>query len=168
LVFSGESCCDNRERVFILPMIPKRKNIKILGNLIYTRGLTNQIPSCFDALSISYISIKQLYIKYVRSTVDNSNLFSARIQNVAGFCKERICWYFPGELAQPVYCVRTCYLPVISSHVSGDSGINKIIMYMMKSSPSMLHFIDFFLISSCYYIYYDMFCFRNWNTEILQ
>jgi hypothetical protein len=40
-----------------LTMIQKRKNIKTLDNLINTRGATtprtNQIPSCFDALSIT-------------------------------------------------------------------------------------------------------------------
>jgi hypothetical protein len=44
-----------------LTMIQKRKNIKTLGNLIYTWGATpprtNQISSWFDALSITYTSM---------------------------------------------------------------------------------------------------------------
>jgi hypothetical protein len=36
-----------------LPMIRKIKNIKSLGNLIYSPTRTNQIASCFDFLSIT-------------------------------------------------------------------------------------------------------------------
>jgi hypothetical protein len=38
-------------------MIQKRKNIKTLGNLIYTQGYaprTNRIALCLDAVSITY------------------------------------------------------------------------------------------------------------------
>jgi hypothetical protein len=45
-------------------MLQKRKNIKTLGNLINTRGATrprtNQIASCFDALSITNFTIHSL------------------------------------------------------------------------------------------------------------
>jgi hypothetical protein len=49
-------------KVFLfLPVIQKRKNIKTLGNLFYTWGkpgpCTNQIASCFDALSDLLITL---------------------------------------------------------------------------------------------------------------
>jgi hypothetical protein len=52
---------------FMLTMIQKRKNTKTLGNLINTWGATpsrtNQIASCFDALSITYCPFLKRHIR---------------------------------------------------------------------------------------------------------